>query len=40
MCNVDNYANALGSVLDCYKTQKMCYKAVITYPSAIQLILD
>ena len=33
MCNeaVDNYAHALEFVPDCYKTQKMCNKAVNTF---------
>ena len=37
MCDdaVDNYVYALGSLSDCYKTQKMCNKAVGTYTSAI-----
>ena len=40
MCHnaVDNYAHALRSVPDCYKTQKMCNKTVCTYPFAIQIV--
>ena len=34
MCDqaVDNYSHALRFVLDCFKTQKMCNKAVGTCP--------
>ena len=37
MCNqaVDNYADALEVVSDCYKTQEMCNKAVNTDSSKI-----
>ena len=31
-------AGELGFVPDCYKTQKMCNKAVDTYPSALQFV--
>ena len=34
MCNkaVDNYPHALAFVPECFMTQKMCDKAVNTYP--------
>ena len=34
LCNkaVDDYAHVLGSVPDCYKTQKICDKAANTCP--------
>ena len=37
MCDktVDNYSRALKCVPDCFKTQKLCDKAVNTYPSTI-----
>ena len=42
MCNevVDNYANALEFVPECNKTQKMCDKAVNTYPSTMNFFLN
>ena len=41
-CNdtVDNYVYASQFVPNCYKTQKMCNKAVDTLASAIQLVPD
>ena len=38
MCNksVDNYVHTFEFVSDCYKTKKMCNKAVNTSPSAMQ----
>ena len=36
----NNYAHGIVFALDCYKTQKICYKAVNTSPSAIQLLLN
>ena len=40
ICNkpVDNCPHALPSVLNWYKIQKLCEKAVITYPSTIQFV--
>ena len=40
MCNqaVDNYAQALEFVSDCYKAQEMCDKAIDTYPFTIQFV--
>ena len=40
MCDhaVDNYAYALESVLDCYKTHEMCNKSADTYPFTIQFV--
>ena len=32
------YVHALEFVPNCYKTQKMCNKAVNTYPSAMQFV--
>ena len=42
MCDnvVDNYAHALASVPDFYKSQIMCNKSVSTHPSAIQFVHD
>ena len=34
----DNYRHALGFVLKCYSTQKLCDKAVNTYPSTIKFV--
>ena len=38
MCNkaVDNYPHALAFVPKCHKTQKICDKAVKTYPSQMR----
>ena len=35
---MDNYAHVLEIVLEWYKTQEMCIKAVNDYPSAIQIV--
>ena len=42
MCGnvVNNYAHALGSVPDSYKTQNMCNKAVSAYPSSMKFVPD
>ena len=42
MCDntVVNYAYALGYLPDYYKTQKMCDKALSTFSSTIQFVLD
>ena len=41
MCEaVHNYAHLLGSVPNFYETQKLCDKAVNTFPSTIQFVLD
>ena len=39
ICNKadDNYSHALEFVPECYKTQKMCGKAVNIYPSMIKI---
>ena len=37
---IDNYAHALEFVLDQYKTQEMCIKAVDNYPSTIKYVPD
>ena len=40
MCNkeVDHYRRALEFVLECYKIQKLCDKAVGTYPTTIKFV--
>ena len=35
---VDNYPHALGFVLKCYSTQKLCDKAVNTSPFTIKFV--
>ena len=37
---VDNYPHALAFVFECYKTQNLCVKAVDTYYSTINLLLN
>ena len=37
---LDNYADTLEYVPDCYKTQKMCYKTVDTCPFVFHSIHD
>ena len=37
---VDNYSHALEFVLDYYKTQKRCDKAVNTYSSTINMFMN
>ena len=42
MCykTVYNYSHALAFIPECYKTQKMCNKAVDAYPSPIKCVTD
>ena len=42
MCNraVNNYADALEYVYECFKTQKTCEKAVDILPSVIRFVTE
>ena len=37
---VNNYPDALESIPDCFKTQKLSKNAASNYPSTIQFVLD